>query len=330
MSIYKAVKIEKGPHGWGGPLIIKPTEKKNKIASVTGGGIHPLAQYIADLTGAQAIDAFSTGVPDEEMAVVIVDCGGTARCGVYPRKGVYTINLNAVGAVGPLAQYIKEEIYVSDVKENNVTLYDGEVSEEESSAPVAEMNTSSSNNQNNEPNQKGIVGVIAKVGKAVGNVVNKFFAAGRDAIDTTIRNILPFMAFVSMLLGIITASGIGDVIATAISPLAGSLPGMILLSFICAIPFLSPVLGPGAVIAQVVGVLVGAQIGKGAIPPTYALPALFAIDAQVGADFVPVGLSLGEAEPTTVEIGVPAMLFSRLITGPIAVVIAYFCSFGLY
>jgi sorbitol-specific phosphotransferase system component IIBC len=39
---------------------------------------------------------------------------------------------------------------------------------------------------------------------------------------------------------------------------------------------------------------------------------------------------LGEAEPETVEIGVPAVLFSRLITGPIAVVIAWFASFGLF
>ena len=50
----------------------------------------------------------------------------------------------------------------------------------------------------------------------------------------------------------------------------------------------------------------------------------------MGGDFIPVGLSLGEAEPETVEIGVPAVLFSRLITGPLAVIIAFIFSFGLY
>ena len=68
----------------------------------------------------------------------------------------------------------------------------------------------------------------------------------------------------------------------------------------------------------------------GHIPPQYALPALFAIDAQVGADFIPVGLSLGEAEPETIELGVPAVLYSRMITGPLAVLLAYVASVGLY
>ncbi|MBE6828991.1 MAG: PTS sorbitol transporter subunit IIB, partial [Ruminococcaceae bacterium] len=122
----------------------------------------------------------------------------------------------------------------------------------------------------------------------------------------------------------------GNVLANAIKPLAGSLPGLLGLSVFCAIPFLSPVLGPGAVIAQVIGVLLGVQIGKGTIPPSYALPALFAINSQVGCDFLPVALTLAEAEPETVETGVPAMLFSRLITGPIAVLVAFLLSFGLY
>ncbi|MFR6312179.1 MAG: PTS sorbitol transporter subunit IIB, partial [Anaerofustis stercorihominis] len=147
MSKFKAVIIEKGSQGWGGPLVIQPTEKKNKIASVTGGGIHPVAQYIADLTGAEAIDAFSTGVPDDEMAVVIVDCGGTARCGVYPRKGVLTVNLEPGGATGPLAQYIHEDNYVSDVSEKEVSLYDGEVKVD---TPEPDVTTESSDSSGKE------------------------------------------------------------------------------------------------------------------------------------------------------------------------------------
>ncbi len=78
------------------------------------------------------------------------------------------------------------------------------------------------------------------------------------------------------------------------------------------------------------GTLLGAQFAIGAIPAQYALPALFAIDGQVGADFVPVGLSLGEAEPETIELGVPAVLFSRIVTGPLAVLIAFAFSIGLF
>ncbi len=173
-------------------------------------------------------------------------------------------------------------------------------------------------------------GVLQRLGRAVGGVVGKIFQAGRDTIDTVVQTILPFIAFVSLIIGIVTATGIGDLLANTLSPLASSLPGLLVLSFIVALPVLSPILGPGAVIAQVIGVLLGQQIGQGNIPVQYALPALFAINPQVGCDFIPVGLSLGEAEPKTVEVGVPAVLFSRVITGPAAVVIAYFASFGMY
>lgn len=176
----------------------------------------------------------------------------------------------------------------------------------------------------------GVINVADRIGRAVGSVVGTIYQAGRDTIDTVIRIILPFIAFISLIVGIINSTVIGDFLANTLSPLASSLPGLLLLSVIIAIPFLSPLLGPGAVIAQVIGVLLGTQIASGAIPPQYALPALFAINPQVGCDFIPVGLALGEAEPETVEIGVPAVLFSRLITGPLAVVIAYLASFGLY
>jgi PTS system glucitol/sorbitol-specific IIB component len=176
----------------------------------------------------------------------------------------------------------------------------------------------------------GLNNLIVKVGRSVGGVVGVLYQAGRDAIDNIIRNILPFMAFIAMLIGIINKTGLGDALAHLVEPLAGSLIGLLAISIFCSIPILSPILGPGAVIAQIVGVLLGTRIGKGDIPPQYALPALFAIDSQVGCDFIPVGLALGEAEPETVEIGVPAVLTSRLITGPLSVVIAYFASFGMY
>jgi PTS system glucitol/sorbitol-specific IIC component len=173
--------------------------------------------------------------------------------------------------------------------------------------------------------------VLVKTGQAVGGVVNVLYQAGRDTIETIIRNILPFMAFISVLIGLINYSGLGTWLAHRVEPLANNLGGLLLISIIAAIPILSPVLGPGAVIAQIVGTLIiGPAIAKGSISPQYALPALFAIDPQVGCDFIPVGLALGEAEPETVEAGVPAVLFSRLFTGPLSVVIAYFASIGLY
>lgn len=334
--MYKSVKITAGKSGFGGPLILTPNEKKNKIISVTGGGIHEIAQLIADMTGAKAIDGFTNSVPDEEILVAIVDCGGTARCGVYPKKNILTINLMPVGAVGPLAQFITKDLYVSDVKENCIEYCDDSVNtvnlknknvNKEKIIPKTKEEAKKEIENLNKNKKKNIITII---GQIVGKVVGKFFQAGRETIDIVIKNVLPFMAFTSMLLGIISASGLGNIIAKTISPLCSTLPGMLIISLICALPFLSPVLGPGAVIAQVVGTLLGAEIGLGNIPVQYALPALFAINAQVGGDFVPVGLSLGEAEPETIEIGVPAVLISRIITGPLSVIIAYIFSIGMY
>jgi glucitol/sorbitol PTS system EIIB component len=172
--------------------------------------------------------------------------------------------------------------------------------------------------------------VLVVIGKAVGGVVAVLYQSGRETIDMVIKNILPFMAFVSFLIGLITSTGVGDWIGNGLTALSGSFIGLLVLSIICSIPILSPLLGPGAVIAQIIGVLIGTQIGAGNVPPQYALPALFAIDPQVGCDFIPVGLALGEATPETVEVGVPAVLVSRMITGPASVCLAYLASFGLY
>lgn len=171
---------------------------------------------------------------------------------------------------------------------------------------------------------------LVSLGKGVGVVVAALYQAGRDAVDQVIKNVLPFMAFISLIIGIILATGVGNVIAQGLTGLADNIVGLLILSVIVGFPVLSPLLGPGAVIAQIIGTLIGVEIGRGNIAPQWSLPALFAINPQVGCDFIPVGLSLGEAEPETVEIGVPAILISRMITGPIAVVLAWLASVGLY
>lgn len=333
MAEYRAVKVSKGAGGWGGPLVIKPTSKKKYIASVTGGGIHPIAQKIAELTGGEAVDGFSQKVEAEEMACVVIDCGGTARCGVYPKMGVLTIDVTPVSPSGPLAQFITEQNFVSGVQEQNIEPADEAGTQEQASAEEKKSAQEVKEEAKKKaaevyPQQKS--NILVRIGRVMGDVVGVFYQAGRETVDMVIRNILPFMAFVSTLIGIITYTKIGDFIAQGVTPLAGNIIGLLILSIICGIPILSPLLGPGAVIAQVVGVLVGVEIGRGNIPPSLALPALFAINPQVGCDFVPVGLTLGEAKPETIEVGVPAVLISRQFTGPIAVVIAYLFSFGLY
>ena len=335
MTKYKSVFVNKGQGGWGKGLTITPTDKKNKVISVTGGGIHPTAAKIAELTGAEVRDGFKESIPDDEVICAVIDCGGTARIGVYPMKGILTVDVIGSSPSGPLAKHINEENFVSGVRPQDVELLDSVPLNEVKSSSETKIEDSSDKVQDDDKlaaskNKAENDNFILRFSKGIGKVMGIFYQAGRDTIETVIKNILPFMAFISMLIGIINFSGLGDVIAHLIAPLSNSIFGFLIIAFIASLPFLSPILGPGAVIAQVVGVLIGSQIATGALPVSYALPALFAINAQAGMDFIPVGLSLGEAEPETVEIGVPAILYSRLITGVISVLIGWLLSIGMY
>ena len=115
MSDYKKLVIKAGPGGWGGPLTIEPKDGRI-IASVTGGGIHPIAQRIADLTGGTAIDGFNSTRPFDQLAAVVIDCGGTARIGVYPMKKVPTIDIYPTKPAGPLFRFITPQYFVSGVR----------------------------------------------------------------------------------------------------------------------------------------------------------------------------------------------------------------------
>lgn len=333
MSELRAIKIERGPQGFGGPLVVTPTEQKNKVMYITGGGTAPeCLDKIVELSGMTPVDGFHGSAPEEELAMVIIDCGGTLRCGIYPQKRIPTVNVMPVGKSGPLAQYITEDIYCSAVTSKQISLADEseaaavQATETKEEAPKFNADQKVSETLAAQENKSW----ITSLGLGVGKVVNTFYQAAREAIQTCITTLLPFMAFVSMLIGIINGSGFGNWFAALLTPLAGNVIGLVVLGVICSIPGLSALLGPGAVIAQIVGTLIGAEIGKGNIDPQLALPALFAINCQGACDFIPVGLGLAEAEPETIEVGVLSVMYSRFVTGWLRVLIAFAASFGLY
>ena len=335
MSEYRAITIRQGSGGFGGPLTVKPQEGKDVLLYITGGGAEPdILQKIVELTGCRPVNGFKTTVPEEEIFLVIIDCGGTLRCGIYPQKRIPTININPVGKSGPMAKYITEDIYVSGVTNNEIELADGSEAPIQSEAKPAgeekEFKYSADKKVSETMGETSKSSFIQKIGMGAGKVVATFNAAAKESTNTILHTIIPFMGFVSLLIGIIQGSGFGDWFAAMLKPLCGNVIGLCILGFICSIPFLSCLLGPGAVIAQIIGTLIGVEIGKGNIEPSLALPALFAINTQCACDFIPVGLGLAEAEPETVEVGVPSVLYSRFIIGVPRVLVAFVASFVLY
>ena len=74
--------------------------------------------------------------------------------------------------------------------------------------------------------------LLVKIGRGVGGVVGTLYQAGRDTVDTVIKNIIPFMAFISFIIGLVLVTGIGDLIANGIKGLAGSLVGLLIVSVV--------------------------------------------------------------------------------------------------
>ena len=146
---YRRVKISAGKRGWGGPLIIEPKPGKDLIYCVTGGGIHSVAQRIADLTGGTPFDGFRSKADFESIAVAVIDCGGTARVGVYPMKGVPTVDVYATKPSGPLFRFIKEDIFVSGVTEKEIELLDGETPPPAADEPQAAVEEALSETEEN-------------------------------------------------------------------------------------------------------------------------------------------------------------------------------------
>ena len=219
MSKYNAIKINRGPSGFGGPLTVKPTEEKNVLLYITGGGAKPdIVDKIVELTGCEAVNGFKTSVPEEQIFLVIIDCGGTLRCGIYPQKRIPTINIMPVGKSGPLAKFITEDIYVSAVGLDEIEPA-GEVAPATNTSVSYEVTTTAEVLEEDEENEEKenkrqfryrtdkkisetLAGeenksLITRIGMGAGKVINTFYQASRDAIQTMINTILPFMGFVS-------------------------------------------------------------------------------------------------------------------------------------
>lgn len=316
VSKWHEIRITAGRSGYGGPLTVKPDSRRSKLIYVTGGGIRPaVVDRIEQLTGCTCVNGFSSSVPDDEIFLAVIDCGGTLRCGIYPKKGIPTVNLLPTGKSGPLARYITEDLYVSDVSADCIQ-------------PAGNRTEAQKRQDDGLPARLSHLwaGLLAAPGKGC----CLLYKASQDSLHTVLHTLLPLMGFVSLLTAAVECSGLNAWIADRLACLSPSILGLLFLGVIISFPLLSPVLAPGAIIAQVTGTLIGAQIGGGAIPAALALPALFAVNTQAACDFVPVGLGLAQAKEDTIKVGVPSVLTSRFLTSALRVLIAWLFSFQMY
>src|SRR5699024_1399947 len=129
----KKARIVKGSGGFGGPLEIGIEGKKDKVMYVTGGHRHEIVDKICEITGGSPVNGFETSVAEDEIMVAVIDCGGPLRCCIYHQIGIETVKIMATGKSGPLRQHMTEDIYVSNVDVEQVSVV-GESSSNETTA----------------------------------------------------------------------------------------------------------------------------------------------------------------------------------------------------
>ena len=359
MTGYHTITITRGDGGYGGPLTVTPTEERHKVLYMTGGSTppEPLARIIA-LSGMTPVNGNQETCPDEEVALAIIDCGGTLRCGIYPGKGIPTVNILATGKSGPLAKYMTEDLYVSAVTSECVSVCEStcaSAGSDRKSAAAADggqdaavtaftENKKAANTEtvhkeekveaaaaaSSEHSIKSSLSKLLEPVLVISKVISLFQQSAREAVKTCLEMILPFMGFAALFIGICKGSGLTQFLAGLMRPMGGSLLGLMALGIICSIPGLSAILGAGAVAAQMFSTVIGELIAGGSIPPVMALPALFAVNCQCACDFIPVGLGMTEAKPETTQVGIAAVTISRFATGWIRILIALVFSIGLY
>ena len=115
------LKVRAGKGGWGKELLINfPAGKK--IMYMVGGTRPALVDRLVELTGLEAVDGFKESCGYDEMAVAVIDCGGSMRCGLYPKNNVPTLNVMPTGKSGVMAKHINESNYVSNVDASCISM----------------------------------------------------------------------------------------------------------------------------------------------------------------------------------------------------------------
>lgn len=343
---FRSITITRGDGGYGGPVNVTPTEDRHIVLYMTGGGIRPEPlDKILELSGMTAVNGTLEVCPDEKVALAIIDCGGTLRCGIYPGKGIPTVNILATGRSGPLAKYMTEDLYVSAVTSAEISPGAAEISAEDrkeakqmtpdfpAGDDFEQLRTDEYSSKADHVPGSAFPMYLKKLlspAVFVSRIVSVFYQSARDAVRTCLNMLLPFMGFVALFIGICRGSGLTQFLAGLIRPMESSLPGLFLIGVICSVPGLSAILGAGAVAAQMFAAMVGELITSGTITPSLALTALFAINCQCACDFIPVGLGMMEAKAETVQLGMSSVTLSRFLTGWLRILIALIFSIGLY
>ena len=76
----------------------------------------------------------------------------------------------------------------------------------------------------------------------------------QNAFKIVLETIIPFLIFVTIMFTLITKTGVGTYIAQGLTGLASL--QLIDIGLIITFPLISPIVGPGAVIQQIIGTLI--------------------------------------------------------------------------
>ena len=164
---------------------------------------------------------------------------------------------------------------------------------------------------------------LSKASKLTLELLSRF--AGK--MLPVLKIMAPSVVLGSVVFIILFWTGLGDIIGRELALLTGPVLALLVIFAVCLIPAVSPLLGPGMIIAIIAAILTGEQIAGGRAKPVLALAALLALDAQFGGSFIPPNHVMGENEPETISAGVPGIVFTRLITVPAALLFSCLFSF---